>query len=70
MDFGAEPGMRRTLVALGYSDECFSLTAEGVRNLISDASGESGTMVMLRVGLKNIGEFETPEITVKSEEEE
>ncbi|MDD9901483.1 MAG: LPS assembly protein LptD [Alphaproteobacteria bacterium] len=68
MDFGAEPGLRRASLMLSYADECFSFSAQGVRNLISDASGESGTLVLLRVGLKNIGEFQTPEITVKSEE--
>jgi LPS-assembly protein len=70
LDFGAEPGMRRGSFGVGYSDECFSFTAEGVRNLIDDASGASSTMVLLRVGLKTIGEFEAPEITVKSRAEQ
>jgi LPS-assembly protein len=64
-DFGDEPGVRKASLALNYADECFSFSVQGLRNLINEASGESGTTVMLRVGLKNIGEFASPEITLK-----
>lgn len=65
VDFGDEPGVRKASAGIAYADECFSLSLQGERSLIEEASGESGTTVMLRVGFKNIGEFSSPEITVR-----
>lgn len=61
-DMGDEPGLRKASLALNYSDECFSFTAEGVRNLMNDDSGDAGTTLLMRVGFKNIGEFSAPNI--------
>ncbi|MBI1214865.1 MAG: LPS assembly protein LptD [Alphaproteobacteria bacterium] len=61
-DMGEQPGLRRAMVGLNYADECFSFSVEGVRNLINPASGENGTVLMVRLGFKNIGEFNTPHI--------
>jgi hypothetical protein len=35
---------------------------EGVRNLLQDNSGDSGTVLLMRVGFKNIGSFSAPNI--------
>jgi LPS-assembly protein len=50
------------VVGVNYADECFSFALEGARNLIREESGESGTVLMLRLGLRNLGEFATPKI--------
>ncbi len=64
-DFGEEPGLRRASFGFGYADECFSFATDAIRNLTNDAAGESETVLMMRVGLKNIGEFAAPEIALK-----
>jgi LPS-assembly protein len=61
-DMGEEPGLRKASFSLNYADECFSFTAEGVRNLLTDVSGDGGTVLLMRVGFKNIGEFSAPNI--------
>ena len=61
-DMGDQPGLRKASLSLNYADECFSFTAEGVRNLLNDNSGDSGTVLLMRVGFKNIGEFSAPNI--------
>jgi LPS-assembly protein len=68
-DLGEDPGLRRAGVGLNYADECFTFSLQGARNLIDDASGESGTVVMMRIGFKNIGEFTTPSILLGDAEE-
>lgn len=57
-DFGVDQGLREATVGVDYFGCCvsFSLTAE--RNLTDDASGDSGTEVFLRFGLKGLGSFE------------
>jgi LPS-assembly protein len=42
----------------------FAVTAE--RTLTRDSSGDSGTEVMMRLGLKNLGEFQTSGINLGS----
>lgn len=69
-DLGEDPGTRKATAGLGYTDECFSFTAQGTRNLISEATGESETLILLRVGFKNIGEFSAPEIMLKARGED
>lgn len=61
-DLGEEPGLRRAALGLNYTDECFSYSLQGQRNLATEASGDSGTSLMMRIGFKNIGEFATPDI--------
>lgn len=69
-DMGEEPGLRRAAIGLDYADECFSFGLQGRRNLTFDASGENGTVVMMRIGFKNIGEFATPSIQLKGAQED
>ncbi len=65
-DLGEDPGLRKAALGLNYADECFSFALQGSRNLTFDASGDNGTVVMMRVGFKNIGEFTTPAIELQS----
>ncbi len=58
-DLGDEPGLRKAGLGLDYYGCCMSFSVNADRSLTSDASGDSGTDITFRVGLKNIGEFET-----------
>lgn len=57
-DLGAQPGLRKAAVGLDYFDQCWTWTLIGERSLTDDASGESDTEIVFRIGLKNLGEFE------------
>ncbi len=71
VDMGEEPGLRKAALGINYADECFSFSLQGARSLITEASGQNGTVLMLRVGLKNLGEFSAPGIRLtKGSEEE
>ena len=69
-DFGEEPGFRKAALGINYADECFSFSLQGARSLVNEASGENGTVLMMRVGLKNLGEFSAPDIQLKKGEEQ
>lgn len=58
-DLGENRGLRRATYGVDYIGQCltFGLTTE--RTLTNDSSGDSGTEIMLRIGLKNLGEFQT-----------
>lgn len=64
-DLGTEPGFRRGALGLHYTDECFSFSIIGQKNLIDQASGENDTTILFRIGLKHLGEFSTPEILLE-----
>lgn len=63
-DLGEDPGLRRADLGVDYIGQCFNFSATARRNLTHDSSGDSGTEVMFRVGLKNIGEFQTSGINL------
>lgn len=54
-----DPGLRRATFGLDYTGQCFSVSTTVRRRLTRDSSGESGTEIMFRIGLKNLGEFQT-----------
>jgi LPS-assembly protein len=60
----SERGLRSASYGIDYQGQCmtFALTAE--RTLTSEATGDSDTEIMLRVGLKNLGEFESSGISI------
>ena len=58
-DLGEDPGLRRTFGALDYQGQCLFWSLTGVRNFTDDASGDSDTEIFLRIGLKNLGEFQS-----------
>ena len=57
-DFGKEEsGLRKAYFGVDYFGQCVSLSVVGQRNYTDDASGESDTEIIFRIGLKNLGEF-------------
>jgi LPS-assembly protein len=58
-DLGDEPGLRKAYVGLDYFGQCLSWSLIGQRNLTDDATGESDTEILFRIGLKNLSEFES-----------
>lgn len=65
-DLGENEGLRQAIYGVDYLGQCmtFSLTSE--RTLTQDSTGDSGTEIMLRIGLKNLGEFVSSGISVGS----
>jgi hypothetical protein len=47
--------------ALDYLGQCMTVSANARRSFTLDETGENGTEVTLRIGLKNLGEFGTGE---------
>lgn len=59
-DFAKETeGLRYARYGLDYQGQCANFVITAQRSLTRDSSGDSGTEIMLRLGLKNLGEFET-----------
>ncbi len=56
-DLGDEPGLREANLGINYLGQCISWSVVGTRTLTDDASGDSGTEIFLRIGFKNLGEF-------------
>lgn len=62
-------GLRSVAYGLDYKGQCVTFRLTGYRTLTRDSTGDSGTVVMMRLGLKNLGEFETSGFTVGSSNE-
>lgn len=60
-------GLRRLSYGLDYQGQCVTFLINGERKLTRDSSGDSGTQIMMRLGLKNLGEFETTGFTIGEE---
>lgn len=60
-------GLRKLSYGLDYQGQCVNFLISGQRTLTRDSSGDSGTEIMMRLGLKNLGEFETTAFTLGSE---
>lgn len=63
-DLGENPGLRNALFGVDYMGQCYTLTGNLQRNLTQDSSGYSSTVLMFRVGLKNLGEISTSGINL------
>lgn len=63
-DLGDQPGLRRAFWGVDYLGQCVSLSLTGQRSLTDDTTGDSDNEIMLRVGLKNLGQFETSRLRV------
>ena len=50
-------GLRTASVGVGYFGQCVSWSLQADKNRTDDASGDSDTEIMFRVGLRNISEF-------------
>ncbi len=68
-DLGRDSGLRKANFGIDYIGQCISLSMIGQRNLTDKSSGYSGTEIMFRIGLKNLGEFETSKVKIGSNEE-
>lgn len=60
-DFGEDPGLRRAVAGIDYFGCCMSFNLTAERNIATDASGDNGTSVTFRIGLKGLGGYDTPE---------
>lgn len=58
-DLGENPGLRAASLGIDYYGCCVSFALAATRTITSDVSGDSGTDIMLRIGLKGLGEFQT-----------
>ena len=65
-DLGTTPGLRRAYAGLDHFGQCLNWSVTAVRNLTDDASGDSSTELLLRIGLKNLGEFQASGIELAS----
>ncbi len=61
-DLGEDAGLREAYAGLDYFGQCMSWSVTAERNLTDESSGESSTEVIFRIGLKNLGEFETSDL--------
>lgn len=61
-------GLRKLSYGLDYQGQCVTFLLGGERKLTKDSTGDSGTEIMMRIGLKNLGEFATSGLSVGSEE--
>lgn len=62
-------GLRSLSYGLDYQGQCVTFRVSGQRTLTRDSTGDSGTQIMMRLGLKNLGEFQTSGFTVGSSDE-
>ncbi|MCB1591395.1 MAG: LPS-assembly protein LptD [Alphaproteobacteria bacterium] len=65
-DLGEAPGLREANLGVDYLGQCFSWSVTGRRNLTDDSSGDNGTEILFKIGLKNLGEFEASGLTLSS----
>ncbi len=63
-DLGENEGLRQAVYGVDYLGQCITLSVIGSRTLTSESTGDSGTEVFFRIGLKNLGEFETSSFTI------
>ncbi|HEY8964124.1 MAG TPA: LPS assembly protein LptD, partial [Alphaproteobacteria bacterium] len=54
-----ERGLRRAIGTLTYNHECYDFGITADRYLANESSGVQDTTIMMRIGLKNLGEYET-----------
>lgn len=63
-------GIRNATSGFEYSGQCLTFGLTGQRTYTSAASGDSDTSIIARIGLKNLGEFQTSGITIASSNSE
>ena len=60
-DFGTNEGLRQADLGIDYTGQCYTISTTARRNYTDEDTGENGTEIFMRVGLKNLGEFATGE---------
>ena len=61
-------GLRRLKYGLDYQGQCVNFLVTGQRTLTRDSSGDNGAEFIIRLGLKNLGEFETSSFKIGADE--
>ena len=61
-------GLRFARYGLDYEGQCVNFLISGQRSLTRDSSGDSGTEITVRLGLKNLGEFETSSFSLGADD--
>ena len=59
-------GLRRATSGFRYTGQCVTFGLTGQKTYTRDTSGDSDTVIIARIGLKNLGEFQTSAITIDS----
>lgn len=62
-------GLRRFQYGVDYTGQCVSLGIGGERRVTNDLSGDSDTSILVRIGLRNLGDFQTSNISIGSDNE-
>ena len=63
-DLGEDQGLRQARYGIDYLGQCLTFSFTTERTLTRDTTGDSETEIMFRIGLKNLGEFETSGISI------
>lgn len=63
-DLGYNPGLRKASAGFDYLGECLNFSVTAQRELTDDETGDSGTELLFRVGLKNLGDFQASGLNV------
>ncbi len=63
-DFAQDQGLRQVYYGIDYDGQCMTFALNSQRTITNDSSGDNGTQIMLRLGLKNLGEFQTSGIDI------
>lgn len=64
-DLGEEDeGLRRAAYGIEYLGQCMTFSFVAERTLTDDDTGDSDTEIMFRIGLKNLGDFESSGISI------
>lgn len=64
-DLGEEDeGLRRAAYGVEYLGQCMTFSFVAERTLTDDDTGDSDTEIMFRIGLKNLGDFESSGISI------
>ncbi|MFA5592006.1 MAG: LPS assembly protein LptD [Micavibrio sp.] len=63
-DLGENKGLRSASYGIDYTGQCLDFTLTTQRTLTRDYTGDSGTEIMFRIGLKNLGEFQSSGIGI------
>lgn len=63
-DLGEDPGLRQASYGIDYVGQCMTFTLTAERSLTQEDTGDSSTEIMMRIGLKNLGEFQSSGISV------
>lgn len=70
-DFSEEErGLRSASYGLDYQGQCLTFALVAERTLTADKTGNSDTQILLRLGLKNLGEFQSSGISLGGSDNE